>query len=45
MDVLNVLDGIRYRLQKNIRLNLNHQDFHNEMTTPDIVDEVDDETA
>ena len=32
-------------LQKDLRLNLNQQDFHNYMTPPDLVDKGDDETA
>ena len=45
MDVLNVLEGIRYHLQKELQLNLNQQDFHSDMTPPNLVDEGDDETT
>ena len=40
LDVLNVLDCIHYCLQKELRINLNQQDLHNEMMPPDLVDEV-----
>ena len=44
VNVLNILDGIRYRLQKEVWLNLNKNNLHNYMNPPDLVDKGYDET-
>jgi hypothetical protein len=39
VDVVNILDSIRFRVQKEIKLNLNHIKFGSVLTPPDLVDE------
>ena len=38
VDVLNILDSIRFCVQKEIKLNLNQNEFGSVLTPPDLVD-------